>query len=62
MIEFFKNCKQISGKKDTKFGFGFDDKTEIILTRGNQNRKEYNLDYHDFVFENRIKDIRSILR
>lgn len=34
MVELINNCVTVSGKPDSMFGFGFDDLSKIIYTRG----------------------------
>ena len=52
---FMVNCKTVGGKSDRMFGFGFNDMSQIILTRGDKNRS--GRDFRKYLLENRIKEL-----
>jgi hypothetical protein len=60
MIKFINNVKTVKGKPDRMFGFGFNNKKRIVLTRGSQNRNE--VEYTQYLLENRIDFIENKLK
>jgi hypothetical protein len=59
MKNFMSNCFAVNGNPDRMFGFGFDDETKIIQTRGDKDRKY--IDFTDFSLERRIAKIKDAL-
>ena len=58
MVEFLGNLTQKrNDKPDTSFGFGFNDKKRIALTRG---AKEH-IDFSDNIFSNRVEELKQRL-
>jgi hypothetical protein len=55
MRQFMANCKTVSGTPDRMFGFGFNDMSRIIMTRGDMNRS--GKDYSDHLLERRITEL-----
>lgn len=51
LITFLDGCKTKEGKPDGKFGFGFNDESKIVWTRGDANHT-YS-DYSSFLISNR---------
>lgn len=60
MFHFLKDCKTIKGKPDRMFGFGFNDLSSIILTRGDRNRSQN--DFSDYLLDKRIHEIKKRLK
>lgn len=60
MRHFISECKTVRGKPDKMFGFGFNDLSSIILTRGDMNRS--GRDYKEFLLENRINEFKKQLK
>lgn len=60
MINFMKNCKTTKGKPDRMFGFGFNDLSSIILTRGDMSRTQK--DFAAFLLDKRINKIKKRLK
>lgn len=56
MREFMANCKTVGGKPDRMFGFGFNDLSKIVLTRGDMNRSGQN--FTKYLLEHRITELR----
>jgi hypothetical protein len=52
MRKFLENCKTVGGTPDRMFGFGFNDMSKIILTRGDMNRKHR--DFAQYLLEYKI--------
>ncbi len=61
MHQFFKECKTKAGKPDRMFGFGFDELSSIILTRGDMDMGETRKDFVEFLLEKRLDDIKRKL-
>ncbi len=59
MGKFMQNVKTVKGLDDKMFGFGFDNKTQIFQTRGDQNRKSQ--DFSNYLLKNKILYIKIIL-
>ena len=59
MRQFMADCKTVGGKPDRMFGFGFNDLSEIILTRGDMNR--LGRDFSKYLLEHRVIDLMSAL-
>jgi len=59
MNKFFKDCKTVKGEPEKMFGFGFNDLSSIILTRGDKDRTKK--EYKDFLLENRFMKIKEKL-
>jgi len=57
MRTFMENCKTVKGKPDRMFGFGFDDLSKVILTRGDMKRKNH--DYTKHLLERRIAELKK---
>lgn len=59
MNDFLENIcqKRDPQKKDTKFGFGFNDNKKILLTRGSVEEK----DFSKYLIKNRITEIKEFL-
>jgi hypothetical protein len=55
MTKFLSQVKTKKGTPDKFFSFGFDEPTQIIQTRGNQNREKK--DFSAFLLERRIEGI-----
>lgn len=53
MRQFMADCKTVGGKPDRMFGFGFNDLSKIILTRGDQYRSKK--DYAGYLLEKRVE-------
>jgi hypothetical protein len=60
MRHFIQDCKTVKGKPDRMFGFGFNNLSSIILTRGDMNRSQKN--YAKFLLDKRIKEIKKRLK
>ena len=60
MSHFMKNCRTIKGKPDRMFGFGFNDLSSIILTRGDMSRSQK--DFSDYLLDKRIHEIKKRLK
>ncbi len=58
MESFMDQVKTKQGNSDKMFGFGFDDSSKIVLTRGDQNRTMK--DYSSYLFESRIGEIQKM--
>ena|GEM_PF-444529 len=58
MHQFFKECKNKKGKPDGSFGFGFNDLSSIILTRGDMDMGKTRKDFAGFLLKNRLDDIK----
>lgn len=56
MRTFLANCKTVGGKTDRMFGFGFNDLSRIILTRGDMNRSQQ--DFATHLLEHRIAELK----
>lgn len=52
MSDFMSSCIAKSGAPDKMFGFGFDDESAIVQTRGNKGEKK---DFTAFLFANRTE-------
>ena len=59
MREFMLSCLTVGGQPDQMFGFGFDEPTQIFLTRGDQTRGLR--DYSGYLLEARMKFLRESL-
>ena len=59
MSAFMKDCKTVKGKPDKMFGFGFDDLSKIILTRGDMSRSQK--DYTRCLLDRQVKEIMKRL-
>lgn len=57
MRAFLADCKTVGGKPDRMFGFGFNDLSRIILTRGDTNRSGQ--DFAKHVLEHRITELKK---
>jgi hypothetical protein len=57
MKELIDNCNTVGGKQDRMFGFGFNDLSSIIYTRGDQNRS--GKDFSQHLIDRKIKDIKN---
>lgn len=57
MRTFLANCKTVGGKSDRMFGFGFNDMSRIILTRGDMNRTRR--DFVDHLLEHQISILKK---
>ena len=59
MKDFLEDIRQKKDpqKKDTKFGFGFNNNKKILLTRGSANEK----DFSKYLIKNRITEIKEFL-
>jgi hypothetical protein len=55
MRQFMSDCKTVGGTPDRMFGFGFNDLSKIILTRGDMNRS--GRDFTTYLLENRITEL-----
>jgi hypothetical protein len=55
MRKLMANCKTVGGKPDRMFGFGFDDLSRIVLTRGDMKRA--GKDYSHHLLDQRYKDL-----
>lgn len=53
MKRFIESCQTVDGRPDGKFGFGFDDESQIIQTRGDPLR-EYK-DFSHWLLDNRFE-------
>ena len=53
MKRFIESCQTVGGRPDGKFGFGFDDESQIIQTRGDPLR-EYK-DFSHWLLDNRFE-------
>ncbi|OGW38686.1 MAG: hypothetical protein A2Y97_12275 [Nitrospirae bacterium RBG_13_39_12] len=60
MCNFIANCKTIKGKPDRMFGFGFNDLSSIILTRGDMSRSQK--DFSKYLLDKRINEIKRRLK
>ncbi|MEK6777880.1 MAG: hypothetical protein AABY87_13520 [bacterium] len=49
------DCKTVGGKPDRMFGFGFNELSKIILTRGDMNRSGQ--DFSTYLLEHRITEL-----
>ena len=56
MVHIMDNCLTVSGKPDRMFGFGFNDTSSIIYTRGDQNRESRDFSYH--LFSKKIEKVK----
>jgi hypothetical protein len=59
MREFMNKCLTVGGQPDQMFGFGFDQPTEVFLTRGDQTRSLK--DYSSYLLDSRIHLLRQAL-
>lgn len=59
MEQFFNECKTKTGKPDQMFGFGFNDLSNIFLTRGVMDKTIK--DYANFLLEKRLEDLKRKL-
>lgn len=59
MAEFLNNVRTKAGNPDKMFGFGFNDTSKIILTRGDQYRQ--GIEYTDYLLENRLQILKDFL-
>lgn len=59
MKEFMASCLTVGGQHDKMFGFGFDDETKVIQTRGDKDRQFK--DYTGYLLANRISLLREHL-
>jgi hypothetical protein len=59
MNEIISNTLTRTGKRDPMFGFGFNEPTEIIQTRGDMDRKF--VDFSNHLFHNQVKNIKERL-
>lgn len=57
MRRFMTNCKTVGGKPDGMFGFGFDDLSKVILTRGDMKRSSP--DYTMHLLERKITALKK---
>jgi len=55
MRQLMADCKTVGGKPDRMFGFGFNDLSKIILTRGDMNRS--GKDFSMYLLEHRITEL-----
>jgi len=55
MRQFMSDCKTVGGKPDRMFGFGFNDLSNIVLTRGDMNRSGQ--DFAKYLLEHRITEL-----
>ncbi|MCG2679881.1 MAG: hypothetical protein L6455_07930 [Kiritimatiellae bacterium] len=58
MQHLLGNCKTVGGKSDRMFGFGFNDMSHIILTRGDMNRS--GRDFSKYLLEHRITELMKV--
>lgn len=58
MRAFLLDCKTVGGKPDGMFGFGFNDLSKIVLTRGDMNRSQK--DFADHLLEKRIGELKKM--
>lgn len=52
MRDFMASCLTVGGGQDKMFGFGFDNETKVIQTRGDKERS--GRDYTSFLLDNRL--------
>lgn len=52
MKEFMASCLTVGGKDDKMFGFGFDDESKIVQTRGDKDRQFK--DFTTYLLANRV--------
>lgn len=57
MKELLENCKTVGGKSDRMFGFGFNDLSSIIYTRGDQSRS--GKEYTEYLIDQKIKILKQ---
>jgi hypothetical protein len=57
MRRFMADCKTVGGKPDRMFGFGFNDLSKVILTRGDMKRR--GRDYTKHLLEHKITDLKK---
>lgn len=57
MSELIEECRTVRGTSDSMFGFGFDDLSSVIYTRGDQFRSARNFSEH--LLERKIIKIKS---
>lgn len=57
MLSFLQSCHTVAGKRDGKFGFGFDSEAKVEQTRGDRHRKY--VDYTQYLLEHRLPLIRK---
>ncbi len=58
MLTFLADCKTRGGKPDRMFGFGFNDLSKIILTRGDMNRS--GRDFAKHLLEHKISELKKL--
>jgi len=57
MRRFMADCKTVGGKPDRMFGFGFNDLSSVILTRGDMKRR--GRDYTKHILERKITKLKK---
>jgi hypothetical protein len=55
MRQFLAECKTVKGRPDGMFGFGFNNMSKIILTRGDKNRS--GRDFTKYLLEHRVEEL-----
>ena len=59
MKEFMSSCLTVKGSLDQMFGFGFDDRSKIVQSRGDKERRSK--DFTRYLLETRISDLKERL-
>ena len=59
MTTFLASCRTVGGKADGKFGFGFDQETKIVQTRGDQ--KRLGAEFTSYLLSNRLQMLQEHL-
>jgi len=59
MKEFMTSCLTVGGQHDKMFGFGFDDESKVVQTRGDKDRQFK--DYTGYLLNNRIRLLKERL-
>jgi hypothetical protein len=57
MRTFMANCKTVGGKSDPMFGFGFNDLSKVIQTRGDMKRSRRDFTKH--LLEHKITELKK---
>ena len=57
MRTFMANCKTVGGKPDRMFGFGFNDLSKVVLTRGDMKRSHPDFTKH--LLERKITELKK---
>ena len=60
MKDFMASCRTRAGKPDPMFGFGFDDESKVVQTRGDKDRRSK--DFTRYALPRRISLLKKALR